>query len=248
MKTRLVLFISLFILCSSFWRCNGDLIKSTTQIDYDEINSEDDNQNSQLSDLIEPYDKALSEEMNVVIGNLGEGMSKARPEGLLSNFVADLVSSEVHDMLNFNADMCLLNHGGLRAPLPQGDIKIKDIYELMPFENEVVILELTADKLQEMAIYLNYSGGEPISGATVKLGEQPEIQIFFKELEPDDTFFVITSDYLAKGGDKMNFFLNPVSYQKTGIKLRDMIINYFNKMTAANEGIYSELDGRISTK
>jgi len=248
MRQKLVFIISLFIVSLIFWNCKGKMLTSTTTIEYDEINEEYQPEDSKLSELIAPYDQKLSAEMNEVIGSLNQGMEKKRPEGLLSNLIADLVLSEVQKLDGFSADICLLNHGGLRAPLPEGDVKVKDIFQLMPFENEVVVLELTGDKIQEIANYLNYSGGEPISGATVILGEKPEIRFNYKELENEKTYMVVTTDYLAKGGDKMNFFLNPVNYQKTGIKLRDMILTYFKNMKASGQVIDTNLDGRISTK
>jgi len=173
-------------------------------------------------------------------------LSKARPEGLLSNFVADLVFNETAKLDGFKADFCLLNHGGLRAPLPKGDIKVKNIYELMPFENEVVIVEIEGHKVKEIASYLNYTGGEPVSGIKLNLSTNPEILIQNKAVDVNRTYKIITSDYLAKGGDKMYFFSEPISLVKTGIKLRDMIMNHVKELTKSGKTLKANLDGRIS--
>lgn len=228
-----------------FQRCNADFTKQTTHIEYDDIEQDDQVENKKLEKLISPYDKALTAEMNVVIGNLKVGMSKGRPESLLSNFMADLVFEEISELENFKADFCLLNLGGIRAPLPSGDIKVKHIYELMPFENEVVIVEVKGEKIQEIADYLNYTGGEPVSNIQLKLGSEPKLTISGREITTDETYHIVTSDYLAKGGDKMYFFNDPVSLTKSGIKIRDMILDYFIKKTKNGEPINSELDGRI---
>ena len=52
---------------------------------------------------------------------------------------------------------------------------------------------------------------------------------------------MLTSDYLANGGDKMSFFKGK-KQRKVGIKLRDAIINY----CISKENISSKLDNRLS--
>jgi hypothetical protein len=43
----------------------------------------------------------------------------------------------------------------------------------------------------------------------------------------------------------MDFFLNPVSVEKTGIKLRDAIIDYLIDLKNRNAEVNLALDGRI---
>lgn len=248
MKNRLVILISFLILSGVFLRCNGKLYQNITDITYDEIDENDSQENTNLEKLISPYDEALTAEMNVVIGSSEISMSKARPEGTLSNFVADLVFKETAKLPDCSPDFCLLNHGGLRAPLPEGDIKVEHIFQLMPFENEVVLVTVTGDKIAEIASYLNYSGGEPVSQIEVSLGERPEITLQRETIDPSKNYTIVTSDYLAKGGDKMYFFNDPENLQKTGIKLRDMILDHIKTLTQNEKTLNSQLDGRISSK
>ena len=65
-----------------------------------------------------------------------------------------------------------------------------------------------------------------------------------EDLSFDETknYFVLTSDYLQEGGDKMNFFKNPVSLHKTGYKIRTAIIDYFKKV----DSIIPNLDKRFT--
>ena len=242
------IFIVIFAVsvCFCFMHCKGKTYGNVTTIKYDSIDEDDSEENKDLVKLIKPYDDALNSEMEQVIGTSDLSMSKARPEGLLSNFVADLVFNETAKLDGFKADFCLLNHGGLRAPLPKGDIKVKNIYELMPFENEVVIVEIEGHKVKEIASYLNYTGGEPVSGIKLNLSTNPEILIQNKAVDVNRTYKIITSDYLAKGGDKMYFFSEPISLVKTGIKLRDMIMNHVKELTKSGKTLKANLDGRIS--
>ena len=61
------------------------------------------------------------------------------PESLLGNFVTDLCLRQYSNI----ADICVMNNGGLRSNLTKGEITRGDIYTLMPFENELVILEFS---------------------------------------------------------------------------------------------------------
>jgi len=234
-------FSAVVAVCST--RCNNSYTASKTSVNYQTIEASSTT-NEKLEELISPYDEALKTEMSVVIGSINYDMFKARPEGLLSNFTADLVLSEVNEMAEHEADICLLNHGGLRAPLLSGKITVGNVYELMPFENEIVILELEGKKIAEIANYFSETGGEPIANAEINLSAK-SILISGKEINPNLTYKVATTDYLANGGDKMYFFSKPVNYVKTGVKMRDMIINHIKEETLEGKVLKAELDGRV---
>lgn len=233
----------LTVLC--LLKCTSHYTASSVQGEYVELDSTFFNENQKLENLIAPYNDGLEKKMNRVLIYSAQSMTKARPEGLLSNLVADLIFEEVNELPNTHADFCLLNHGGLRSSLPQGNITVQNIYELMPFDNEAVILELSAKKVLSIASYLKESKGEPIANAQVNLSETPEISINYAPVDTSRTYRVITSDYLANGGDKMFFFSDPISYEVTGFKIRDLIIEYMEEEQAANKQLNSQLDGRI---
>ena len=129
-----------------FLSCDVDYLvsdQSISQVIIDEGLSEDSASNA----IIYPYKAELSKTINEVICQSAIEMSKERPEGLLGNFVADLILEIGHEMYlppdKRNIDFCYLNHGGLRASLPKGDISRQRVFELMPFENELVVVTLS---------------------------------------------------------------------------------------------------------
>ena len=67
-----------------------------------------------------------------------------------------------------------------------------------------------------------------------------------KPIDKNNTYNVITLDYLADGNDNMNAFRNAVSTNNTGITLRDIVIEYVREQTAEGKVISSQLDGRIT--
>ena len=140
--------------------------------------------------LIEPYQTSLKKEMNEVIGEASMNLVKKQPEGTLGNFVADLtlktaLSFDFVDLPQNNT-FCLLNHGGLRAPLSKGEITVGNVYELMPFDNEIVVVELSGQKVLELATYVALYGGHPMSGIEIvaevdKNENSAEVEIFINE-------------------------------------------------------------------
>lgn len=210
------------------------------------------NPDQEIELMIFEYRSQLDEEMNQVLAYSPFPMRKSSPEGLLNNFVADLVL-EVADELYIpedgeEIDFCLLNYGGLRANLPEGPITRARVFEIMPFENEMVVLTLTGEKAYELFEYVASSDrGMPISGLKIGIrnGTLGYVLIQGKEFDRNKNYKVVTSDYLAEGGDRMRFFLEPLNTEMVGMRIRDAIILYMERETASGNKLFSELDGRI---
>lgn len=184
-----------------------------------------------LDSIIIPYRSVMEEQMSEILGYAACDHQKERPEGNLGNLVADLVLQKAMQDFRDSGDVIiisLLNHGGLRAPIGKGEIQLRNVYELMPFDNEIVYLKLSQEKFAEIRSYLESSGGEPIAGFT------SSDNLF------NTDFWVVTSDYLADGGDRMDFFFEPTIYYRTGRLLRDEIIKYISDV----DTICVQKDGR----
>ena len=195
---------------------------------------------SLITSIITPYKVGIDSVMNEVLCFSSVEITKGKPESLIGNFVTDLCL-EMYDTIT---DICIMNNGGLRSTLPYGQITRGKIYELMPFDNELVILELNEEDFNGLLNYIVSREGEPFSGFTIQMNSQNQL-LSYKlnnsiNFSNGEKIRVITSDYLANLGDKMWFFKNQTQ-TKVGIKLRDAIINYCKE----NETITSEIDGRL---
>lgn len=206
-----------------------------------------------IDSVIAVYRASLEEEMHEILAYSAHTMSRGTPEGLLNNFVADLcfeIGNELYEPTdNHPIDFCLLNYGGLRASIPEGPVMLANIYELMPFENEMVVITLNPEKALELFDYLAASTvGMPVSGLRLRIsdGQVADIKISGNEFDPSRNYKVLTSDYLAGGGDNMTFFLNPVHEEYLGLRIRDAIIRHLREQHHKGNMISSSLDGRIS--
>ncbi|NND93788.1 MAG: hypothetical protein HKN45_02930 [Flavobacteriales bacterium] len=212
------------------------------------IQSEEIKDDVDIESLIRPYRNEVELEMNEILCISEKSMIRSRPESALGNFVSDLCLQRAREISSVPIDCALFNYGGLRAALPEGDISRGKIFELMPFESELVVVEIPHTAMQNMFDYLAFTGGEPLSEINLKIqdGAVLEARVQGQKLEKR-TYRVLTSDYLAGGGDKMVFLTDSerVSIEKLGLKIRDAILEHCIEIGANNERINKQLDGRI---
>ncbi|MBK7667119.1 MAG: 5'-nucleotidase C-terminal domain-containing protein [Sphingobacteriaceae bacterium] len=187
--------------------------------------------------------------METVIAKSDSSLTKDGFESSLGNFV--LMATE--EFININkpeiAGNCVLfiNRGGLRNNLPMGEITKGNIFEVMPFDNEIVILTLSGQKLKE-SIDGMIKENKLISFnllMDLKDKQAENITVYSSPFDINKTYKVVTTDYLAMGGDNCHFFGKPISYETTGVKLRDAIINYCESLTKNNIQIRPLRFGRI---
>ncbi len=220
------------------------------------VNNEHIGEKDQAVDsVIAIYREALEGEMEVVLAHSAQRLERGTPEGLLNNFVADLIMEKGQDLYmpqdGRPIDFTLLNYGGLRAPLPEGPVTRANIFELMPFENEIMVLTLAPESTRKAFEYLAQANvGMPVSGIELIVADDQVEEVYIQGEPFDDSrnYKVLTSDYLAGGGDDMRFFLDPAKEEVLGKRIRDAIIAHAIALDARGEKINSELDGRISIK
>jgi len=198
---------------------------------------------------LQPTKQKIDAQMNVAIGQAAETMKGHGPESLLSNLSADVYRQAASDFLGSKVDISIVNLGGLRTVVPAGNITIRKVFELMPFENELVIVWINGDKLNELLQYFASMGGEGVSGLRMEIKQKKAVNITIngQALDNSKVYSIATNDYLAGGNDKM---VQLAQYEKrlnTNIKIRDMLLNYIRTETKKGNKIQSALDGRIKT-
>lgn len=238
-----VLTIALLLSCSSGYK----LVKASRS-DY-HINQEITADSSIIKTYL-PYKKQLDQEMGQILGYAEFPLIKNSevPETLLGNFFADAVLQQA---LKYDPTIDFAmpsTKGGIRVDLPKGAITRSNIFELMPFENELIVFTLKGTDVQELVNFIAASNGQPVAGIRLKIVDKKpmEVTIGNKAFDPDKTYRVLTSDYIAGGGDNALGFKNPVAKNILGLKVRDALINYVRETKAAGKTINPKLDGRIS--
>lgn len=185
--------------------------------------------------------------MNRILAQSAQAMEKGQPESRLGNFVADLCFEQVTGGDHFKADFCVLNNGGLRSSLPEGAIRLRNVFELMPFDNTLVILDLDGATTVKLLNYIAKLGGVPVANLRMSImGDVPrDVFIGGRPFDEKNHYRVLTSDYLAGGGDSMEFFKEAGIVVSTGIPVRDAIISFIEESGEKNRVIIANTDGRI---
>jgi 2',3'-cyclic-nucleotide 2'-phosphodiesterase (5'-nucleotidase family) len=251
MKQRPLQFSIAFIAIAILSGCSGPTKINSVTSSSVEFNAQNTAVDSSSYKLIAPYKYEMDKIMNEILVVSDSALTKELPEGSLGNFVSDAVLKKTNDVYkpadNLPANICLLNNGGLRAQLPKGSITRGNAYELMPFENSIVILTLTGERMQQLFQSLVNNNGAPFGGATVKAKGKKitELKINGQAFDITKNYKVVTSDYLAAGGDKYDFFKDPVKTETLNYKLRDAIIDYMIEENKKGNPIKSRKDGRI---
>lgn len=198
----------------------------------------------------QPYKLKLDSQMNEVLGYSDNELTKklVGGESSLGNFFADAALVEARKtspQIDFTMPS---TNGGLRNDLPLGAITLSNVFELMPFENELIVFELKGSDVQTLLDYIARTGGQPVGGLTMKIkAKKPvDVRIGGQPFDPAKNYSVLTSDYIAGGGDGISSFKNPVSSKVLKLKIRDALIQYIKETKIKGVKISSKLDGRMT--
>jgi 2',3'-cyclic-nucleotide 2'-phosphodiesterase (5'-nucleotidase family) len=202
-----------------------------------------------LLDYYLPYKLRLDSMMKEIIAVSSVEISKARPDGPLNNLMADAMA-DAGRFGNIPFDIAYTNYGGLRVPLPKGNIVLSNVFELMPFENFITTVQFNGTDMKSFFDYMAAMGGDPISGASFSISNKRahDIRINGQALDLAKTYTVLTSDYMANGGDGGDIFLKATGKKEYPIKLRDALLNYMKKQSRAGIILNPKIDGRITVE
>tara|TARA_B100000131_G_C18018141_1_gene573396 strand:+ start:287 stop:1027 length:741 start_codon:yes stop_codon:yes gene_type:complete len=204
-------------------------------------------EDSTVNNIINVYRDSIDFKLDNVIG-FSKGLytkddySKTKFNSSLGNLIADIIfkqaDSVFYKSFGNNIDFVLQNHGGIRSSLFEGEIKLTDAYKILPFENEIVVLEISKEVFDEMVLFLiNEKFPHPISGFSI----MNDKALINKESSSNNKFFLATNDYLLSGGDNMFFLEKNSNVYQLGYSLRDAFIDY----TINKENLDSRVDNRF---
>ncbi len=183
----------------------------------------------EIERFIQPYRTHLNATLDSVLAYSVDTYSKRDGEynTAIGNMMADAVYEQANKVFNVRTgntlDFVLLNHGGIRSIISKGDVTLRTAYEVMPFENSVVVVNMPGEKVQELLTYLSKAKrAHPIS----QLNGQP--------IDYNKSYYVATNDYLYNGGDRMTFFQPNDGLEVLDYKIRNVLIDYFTQIDTLN--------------
>ena len=213
-----------------------------------EMNNRFDNRaDPKMAVLVQTYKSQLDSKMNAVIGEADHAITKMGTQSALANFTADAMQEYAAGLWG-TVDFAVINNGGLRTTLNQGAITVGNIYEIYPFENRLVLLDLPGKAVKQLFDAFAKKGMEGFSKnikLTIKNHEIESLTIGGKPLDENSTYKVVTVDYLAEGNGIMGALTQATRYTDSNIIMHDAMIEYIKKLTAENKKIHAIPDNRI---
>lgn len=194
---------------------------------------------SKIEDFIKPFREHVNKNLDSVLAYSADTYSKTDGDlnTAIGNLMADAVLEEASPIFesrtNNKIDIVILNHGGIRATLSKGNVTPRNAYELMPFDNSVVVTELKGSHVNEMIAYLQKAKrAHPISGLSITLDNDYKLlesKVKGEDIDENRMYYVATNDYLYNGGDRMDFLKKSDTLHLLDYKIRNILIDYFSK-------------------
>ncbi len=183
---------------------------------------------------IRPYRQRVTREMAEVLGTSTVAWSKAAnkgPNAPLTRWVAGVLQAEAGRTLGTTPDFAVLTNGSIRAGIPLGPVTVGNVFELMPFENELTVLPVPGPVVQALCDYAIQFDNVAAVGLTWEAGPDKKataIRLNGLPLDPARTYTLAINDYLANGGDGMSF-LRPLLQTPAKKTIRQALLDFLRR-------------------
>ena len=238
----------MLLLAALFTACHRPMRVAATQGQILMIDSTlDAIQDTQYLQFLAPIKADLEAQLGTPIGYAPVALEVHQPECTMLNWASDALLTMARQLCPEPVDVAVVNIGGMRCEWPTGDITFRHVFELMPFDNMLVVLTLKGSDLQQLCEMFAYENGQGIAGMRIKavgdrvMQQEALVTINGKPLEMDKTYTVATSDYLSQGNDGMLPLKDHIKCWNSEQKIRDLYIEYIKQVKV----VQAKVDGRM---
>lgn len=185
-----------------------------------------------------------------VIAHAPKAMSSHYPQSELSNFAVDCIMEGVEELTGRKVDVGIMNFGGIRCDIPQGDVLLDDIMSMFPFKNYLVYVQVDGKQLRRIFEDMASRKLQAVGGVEVVInGKTVEsLKVGGEEVRDDKLYGIGSIDFLLNGGDKIHLGEGAVEVVRTGVLLRDCILKKVYALSEAGLPLEYHLDNRVVIK
>jgi 2',3'-cyclic-nucleotide 2'-phosphodiesterase (5'-nucleotidase family) len=197
--------------------------------------------------MLKPYKDSVDKLMNKVIGRLDQDLEKKMPESSLGNMIADAMLARAEKIFGVKPDLAVMNYGGIRLPyVKAGPITLGKIYELHPFDNRLVMMQVPGEVVQQFLDLTASKGGWPVAGISMTIQNKKALSVLVggNPLLNNVNYWVALSDYVATGGDAADM-LKPYAAVQKDYLIRNAIIEYLSALEKAGKTYQSGSSKRV---
>ncbi len=201
------------------------------------------------AELVARWAKDVADAARAPVGASASKLGKQRAgESAIGSLVADVMRSATR------AEVGLQNNTSLRAELPEGPVTYATIYQILPFENVIVTLELTGHEIRRVleeglagdqaiqvsGIRYRFDLGRPAGSRVTELTDADR-----NPLDEARTFRVACNNFMADGGDDLQTLTTGRARVDTDIRVRDALAAEVRERSRSGALHYSG-DGRVA--
>lgn len=200
----------------------------------------------EVEEVLARHEREVEPLLVEVVGEAASALPRAYDESPMGNLLIDAIRHRA------GTEIALQNPLGVRSDLDAGPIELREIYEVMPFDNTIVVLEMTGEEIRALLEQAAAEGGfllasglsyevdynRPI-GQRVRLADATRLE---------RSYTVAVNDFMAQGGDGLDLLLAQEDARETGVLLRDALADWIRREEAAGRTVRSRVEGRIVRK
>jgi 2',3'-cyclic-nucleotide 2'-phosphodiesterase/3'-nucleotidase/5'-nucleotidase len=187
-----------------------------------------------IASLVERYVREIGPEVDRVVTQLSEPLRRGVGDYPLGRLIADAQRAAT------DAHVAIMNNGGIRTNIEAGPVTWGELFQVQPFGNLLVKLQLTGAQLRSAIEHVvrGEVPGAQVSGVVVDYDPSapPGSRVRTMRLSTgdavrDDAVYIVTvNDFMAEGGDGFAMFLEPRGRDDTGIVDLDALIDHVSKL------------------
>jgi 2',3'-cyclic-nucleotide 2'-phosphodiesterase (5'-nucleotidase family) len=245
MKKYVSLFIIVSLLVSQLNVAAQKYVASEVEYGYTAVTKQEITDSSILK-FLKPYRDSMSKVMSQVIGFATVTLYYKQPESPIANFLADAMKVMGEEKFKRKIDVAIINAGGIRSYLPKGEITLQNVFEIMPYDNLIILQEVKGATLKKFLDFTASKGGWGVSGIKMQIKDHKADSVFIngKLLDENATYIVANTDYVAKGGDNTKE-LKDIPQISIGYLYREAITEYIQQFTKKGKPVTAAIEGRI---
>ena len=185
-----------------------------------------------------------------VIGYSTNAMDVSYPESALSDWFVDIIMAKTEKLAGKKVDIGVVNFGGIRIDMPQGDIILDDMLSMFPFKNQLVYVEHTGKQIRTILEKMAADRFQVLGGVRVVAegGKLLSAEIGGEPIDDDKVYGLATITFLLEGGDGLTLAENALSVTAFEEDIIDAVLEFVYAETAAGRPIEYQTDGRVVIK
>ena len=186
-------------------------------------------------------------ELKQVIGYSPKALMRTSPECELYDFAADVILAQGSRLFGEKMDVSILNKGGVRTDIPQGEILLDDIIAMFPFKNYLCLIRVPGWRLREVFTQMAETGPQIIGGARIAIeGDRlVSVEIGGEPLDDERIYNLVSIDFLLNGGDHYFLSKGAVEVVRSQLLVRDAIIPAVKRFALESKPFEYPTDGRV---